>query len=266
MFLRARVLGWSSAALLWLIHPGVAAAQGGPPYFTNDPATPGPQRWEINFGYIPVVSAGQSTTSMPDIDLNFGVGKRIQLTFEVGWIRQAAKSEPSYYGVSQDEIGVKWRFVQTEKHELDISVFPQVAVTNPGRAIEPDLGPSLTLPIQIAKRLGPVIVNGELGYVLVHGGPNGWLAGIVAGHEKTIGHTKPKILEFDAEFYAAGDVNGQISRETIGGGVRYKLHPPVIVLAMAGWGVHRTLDSQPSFVAYAGLQFLLPTRPFEVGD
>ena len=46
-------------------------------------------------------------------------------------------------------------------------------------------------------------------------------------------------------------------------GARYKIHPPVILLAMAGRGLQRTADSQPSFVGYLGLQFLLPRRPFE---
>ena len=265
--MRVRVLVWSSALLLSLIRPCPVEAQGGPPYFTNDPATPGPFRWEINLGYIPVVSPVESEASIPDVDLNFGLGNRIQLTFEVGWMRLAAKPEPPRYGVSQDEIGVKWRFYDDDKQGLAISVFPQVAINNPASSsVEPDEGASLTLPVQISKRLGPVSVDGEFGYRIVHGGPNGWLVGVVAGHEKTIGHKKPKILEFDFEFYASGDVDGQVSHETIGGGVRYKVHPPVIVLAMAGWGIHRVLESQPSFVAYAGLQFLLPPRPFEKGD
>jgi hypothetical protein len=255
------------AGLLWLIHPWAVEAQGGPPYFTNDPATPGPLRWEINFGYIPQLSRVQSRTSMPDVDLNFGLGQRIQLTCEFSWVRLNIDPATPQYGLSQDELGVKWRFYDNDRQGLAISVFPQVAVNNPARAsVEPGEGASLTLPVQITKRLGPVSVDGEFGYTLVHGGPNGWLVGVVAGHEKTIGHKHPKLLEFDVEFYASGDVDGQLSQETIGGGVRYKLHPPVIVLAMAGRGLHHTLEGQPSFVAYVGLQFLLPPRPFEKGD
>jgi hypothetical protein len=30
-----------------------ALAQGGPPYYTNDPGTPGNLNWEINLGYMP---------------------------------------------------------------------------------------------------------------------------------------------------------------------------------------------------------------------
>ena len=265
--MRARVLVWSLASLLiWILRPCPVEAQGGPPYVTNDPATPGPLRWEINLGYIPLLSRGQSMTDMPDVDLNFGLGERIQLTFEFAWQRLNVQPAPAQYGLSQDELGVKWRFYDDDKRGLAVSVFPQVAFNNPAGSVEPELGASLTLPVQLSKRLGPISVNAELGYTLVHGAPNGWLVGVVAGHEKTIGHRKPKLLEFDFEFYGSGDVDGSVSRETIGGGVRYKLHPPVILLAMAGAGLQRTLPGQPSFVGYVGVQFLLPRRPFEKND
>jgi len=62
-------------------------AQGGPPYYTNDPGTPGNMNWEINFGYMPFLYNGQSLTHTPDVDINFGVGDRIQLTYESAWLR-----------------------------------------------------------------------------------------------------------------------------------------------------------------------------------
>ena len=92
------------------------------------------------------------------------------------------------------------------------------------------------------------------------------VAGVVAGHEKTIGHKKTRTVEFDAEFYAAGAVDGPVSQETVGAGVRYKIHPPVILLLMAGRGLQPAIQGQPSFVGYVGLQFLLPRRPFEKHD
>jgi len=44
--------------LLWIVlflflAASFAIAQGGPPYYTNDPGTPGNLNWEINFGYMP---------------------------------------------------------------------------------------------------------------------------------------------------------------------------------------------------------------------
>src|SRR5438105_1401253 len=99
---------------------------------------------------------------------------------------------------------------------LRLSVFIWLLCLIHPAAVEAEEGVNLTLPVEISKRLGPVTVNGEFGYRVMHAGPNGWLVGVVAGHEKTIGHKKPKILEFDVEFYASGDVTGQVLRKTIG--------------------------------------------------
>jgi hypothetical protein len=57
-------------------------AQGGPPFYTNDPGTPGNHHWEINLGYMPFFYSDQSASHIPDVDLNFGIGERIQLTYE----------------------------------------------------------------------------------------------------------------------------------------------------------------------------------------
>jgi hypothetical protein len=238
-----------------------AEAQGGPPYFTNDPGTPGDRQWEINVGIIPLVAADRSTTRTPDLDLNYGVGDRIQLTFEIGWIRQVVAPMPAKYGLSQDEIGVKWRFYGSELDKA-ISIFPQVSINNPTDSVERGIvppGASLTLPVEVTHHIGPVAVNGELGYVLVQSGANGWLAGVVAGHERRIRHRK-SIIEVDAEFYATGDIGGGLTQETFEGGLRLAIHPPFVLLAMAGRSLHH---STGSFAGYVGLQFLLPPKPFD---
>jgi len=76
--LRTLILFWA----LLILGTSVALAQGGPPYYTNDPGTPGNKDWEINFGYMPFLFRGQSISHTPDVDINFGVGDRIQLTYE----------------------------------------------------------------------------------------------------------------------------------------------------------------------------------------
>jgi hypothetical protein len=39
--------------LVYFFAATLAFAQGGPPYYTNDPGTPGHLNWEINLGYMP---------------------------------------------------------------------------------------------------------------------------------------------------------------------------------------------------------------------
>src|SRR5580704_7385479 len=94
--------------LLWL--PSMALAQGGPPYLTNDPGTPGNANWEINVGVLPTTLRGAASYQIPQFDLNFGLGDRIQLTYEVPYALATSSTTPSHTGWSNGLPGVKWRF------------------------------------------------------------------------------------------------------------------------------------------------------------
>lgn len=76
----------------------VANAQGGPPLITNDPVTPGNGNWEINLGLIPELTNTTHNVRVPQIDLNYGIGKHIQLNYEVPFVWQSAKGAPNATG------------------------------------------------------------------------------------------------------------------------------------------------------------------------
>jgi len=247
--------------LVWLLvflSPSVFA-QGGPPYYTNDPGTPGNLQWEINLAYMPFLYPDHSIAHTPDVDINFGLGDRIQLTYENAWLRVDNPS-PVKFGLGQDQLGFKWRFYDNKDSGFAVSLFPQVSINNLNNSVARGITPrgaSVILPLEFSKKLGPIDLNWEAGYNLVHRGPDGWLAGVVVGHEFT------KNLELDAEFYSTGTFHPSTDQETLGAGLRYKIHPPVILLLMAGRSVQTAGTSQPYFVGYFGFQFLLPPRPFE---
>jgi hypothetical protein len=248
-------------AVLGVLCCGSARAQGGPPYYTNDPGTPGNKQWEINLGYMPFLYNGQSISHVPDVDINFGVGDRIQLTFENAWLRVYEQPGPAKYGLGQNQLGVKWRFYDNPDNGWAISVFPQVSLNNPDSSVNRGITPrgaSLILPVEFSKKLGPIDLNWEVGYNLEHFGSDGWIAGVVAGHEFS------KKFEMDAEFYSTGAYRPVTSAETFGIGARYKIHPPFILLMMAGRSVESARNNgQPYFIGYFGMQFLLPPKPFE---
>jgi hypothetical protein len=69
------------ALLLFLpvVSAAAAYAQGGPPFITDHPGTPGNHHWEINFGWIANHNPGQSYYEIPDVDMNYGSGDKVQL-------------------------------------------------------------------------------------------------------------------------------------------------------------------------------------------
>src|ERR1700727_399003 len=78
---------WPRQLVLFLIVIPVLAtiahAQGGPPFRTDDPETPGNKHWEINFGFIGDRNPAAGAYQVPDFDINYGLGDRIQLKYEI---------------------------------------------------------------------------------------------------------------------------------------------------------------------------------------
>jgi len=234
--------------------------QGGPPYYTNDPGTPGNKNWEINLGYMPFFFEGQSISHTPDVDINFGLGDRIQLTYEDAWLRVQSHPDPVHYGMGQDQLGVKWRFYDTGEAGMAFSIFPQLSVNNPNHAVQRGITPpgaSLIVPLEFRRKLGPVDINAEAGYNFVHLGPDNWLTGLVVGRDLT---TR---LEVDFEFYQTGTFHPAFVQPTLDVGARYKLHRPIILLLMAGRAVEPARSNQPYFVGYFGVQLLLPPKSYD---
>lgn len=237
-----------------------ALAQGGPPYYTNDPGTPGPFDWEINLGYMPFYYSNQSVSHTPDVDINFGVGERIQLTYESAWLRVRNPSSPVKFGLNQSNFGVKWRFYDAGESGLSVSIFPQAFLNNPNDAVRRGITPAsegFLMPIEFSRKFGPVRVNYEFGYQFNHKGPDNWLNGLVLGHDFN------SKFEMDTEFYSQGSFHPAIAQPTLALGARYKIHKPVIVLLMSGRSLEPTRPNQSYFIGYFGLQFLLPPKSYD---
>jgi hypothetical protein len=232
----------------------VSIAQAGPPFLTNDPGTPGNTNWEINLASMQVVTRGASTYQVPQIDLNFGVGDRIQLTYEVPYVLQTSMSQPLQSGWGNGYPGVKWRFLDQGEDGWQMSLFPQMETAGSELARQKTIaapGPRYLLPVEVSKKLGPLDVDFEAGYYVAGHGPRERILGLVAGHSVS------ERLEFDAEIYDDRAYDGGPHSTTLDIGGRYKLHRGVIALFMAGRSVNGFADGQPEFMGYVGVQILL---------
>lgn len=153
-----------------------AFAEGGPPCHANDLGTHGNHNWEIKFAYMPFEYTNQFIAHTPDVEVNLVLGDRIQLTFENARLRVIDPSSPPKYGLGQDQLGVKRRYCNNEQSGFAISVLPQVSLNNPNQAADRGITPrsgSVILSVEFSKKLGPLSLNWEVGYNVIHAGGDG---------------------------------------------------------------------------------------------
>ena len=234
--------------------PRGAAAQGGPPYLTNDPGTPGSADWEINVGLAPSVAPDQTLYQIPQLDVNFGVGERLQLSVQIPYIVRAAPAEPAQAGWSNALAGAKWRFWDRGEGGWQISTFPQLETGGSALAQAKGVaapGPRFLLPFEAAKELGRLHLDVEVGYYFPWQGPDERFFGIVGGESLS-----PR-LELDAEVYDDRAIEAPPQNTTVDVGGRVKVRRGFILLLMAGRAFGRASRVPPEFEGYVGLQILL---------
>jgi hypothetical protein len=107
--------------LLLAIH----LARAGPPFVTDDPEPPPPGGWEINVPFILERASGSTEMDAPLFDLNYGLPD-IQLKLEVPIKIAHEDSNGTVAGAGDLLIGVKWRFFNSEKSQVQLGVYPQM--------------------------------------------------------------------------------------------------------------------------------------------
>jgi hypothetical protein len=249
-----RPLALLTAMTLLCTAPVAVHAQGGPPYLSNDPGTPGPRNWEINLATLPTVARNGSSYQVPQIDVNLGLGERIQLTYEVPYVLSTAHGAPTQGGWGNAYPGFKWRFLDQGESGWQLSAFPQVesglSAAAQGRGLGGP-GPRYLLPVEAAHQVGPLDLNAEVGYYVPSNGAHERILGFVAGH------TFSSKLELDAELYDDRAAHALPQQTTLDFGGRYPLHRGIIALFMAGRSISGTRSGQPEFTGYFGVQILL---------
>lgn len=197
-----RIKPWIPACTITLfaLGSGSAGAQAGPPFLTNDPGTPGNANWEINLASMQTIARGVGSYQVPQIDLNFGVGDRIQLTYEIPFILQTGTGQPLQSGWGNGYPGVKWRFLDQGEDGWQMSTFPQVETAASLLARQKGIavaGPRYLLPLEVTRKVGPLDIDFEAGYYVAGRAPGERILGFVAGRSVS------ERLELDAEIYAS---------------------------------------------------------------
>jgi hypothetical protein len=228
-----------------------ARGQGGPPMITDDPGTPGPGKWEINLAIAFEHRPGETAFDAPGIDLNYGVGDRIQLTLQGGPVALKRSDHVAIGGLGGTEAAVNWRFVDNKETDFAISMFPRVifnlSKSAPRRGLSDD-GTRFQLPFQISKGFGRIALDVEWGALASTVGPAEWLYGSVVAFEVT------KATTVMAELHGTSRTNFDNDGLTLNFGVRQNISDHVIFIGSLG----RELRSPEAraLIGYCGLQLL----------
>jgi hypothetical protein len=153
---------------------------------------------------------------------------------------------------------------------FSLGTYPQASINNPTSAVRRGIvenGPQYYVPMEFTAKTGWVNWNGEVGHwfgnKLV---PSRWGRGLIAGHEFN------DRLELYAEVYDLQDANrigtAPKQREFTAdfGGRQSLTHSNKIrLLFMGGRGIQAVArqNSEPNWIAYLGVQFLLGPKEEE---
>src|SRR5215469_4132725 len=109
----------------WLL--AVDFTQAGPPFVTDDPEPPPPGGWEINVPFIIEHASGSTEMDAPLFDLNYGLPNvQLKLEFPVEVVHQDGVGTAA--GAGDLVLGVKWRFLNNERTQLQLGTYPQLLV------------------------------------------------------------------------------------------------------------------------------------------
>ena len=265
--------------LVIAIGASTANAQGGPPFITDDPGTPGNHHWEINFGWIANHNPANASYQTPDIDMNYGWGDRIQLKYELPMAVATDPNNTTRAGLGESLLGIKWRPYEyhrageTKSDDnmlFSLGTYPQASINNPTSAVRRGIvenGPQYYLPMEFTAKTGWVNWNGEVGHwfgnKLI---PSRWGRGLIAGHEFS------DRLELYAEVYDLQDANriGTAPKQRaltadFGGRQSLTRSNKIRLLFMGGRAIQAVTrqNSEPNWIAYLGVQVLLGPKEEE---
>ncbi len=228
-------------------------AQGGPPMITDDPGTPGNGRFEINIAATLTGRPHEQSWGLPALDLNYGLGERIQLTLQTALVILKRSDHGAIGGLGNAEAAVKWRFLDEATSGFSVSTFPRVifnVVQSSVRRGLADDGTRAQCPVQVARKFGAFDIDFEFGPVLRSVGRSEWLYGIVGGVEVT------KTTECMAELHGTARTSFAQDVLTVNVGIRQKLSDGCLLIASLGHDV-RSPDGEPlELLGYCGVQIV----------
>jgi len=236
-----------------LIFSGVA--WGGPPLLTSDTGTPGNRHWEINTGLSLEKTISHVGVALRVVDINYGLGEMIQLKVELPWLFFKPEGEETRDGIGNSVLGIKWRFLDEERHGIAMSIYPQVEFNTARSSVDKglvDKGTKIILPFEMERKFGAVNVTGELGYIFNPENENQWFYGLAFGYKTS------ERIEWVGEIFGVTSSNFDWATHDLvfNLGFRWKLTNWLNLNTSAGRSLHAVAGNEKTLLFYTGLQFV----------
>jgi len=218
---------------------------------TDDPGTPGNKKWEINLALAFEHRPDGTSFNAPAIDLNYGVGDRIQLTLQGGPVVLKRSDHGAIGGLGGTEAALKWRFVDDDRAGVTMSMFPRVIFNisqSAARRGLADDGTRFQIPFQFVKSFPGFDLNLEWGPLVSTVGPAQWIYGILVGKDVT------KTTQLMAELHGTSRTNFDDDVLTANVGIRQKLNEHCVFIGSLGHEL-RSPEAR-ALIGYAGVQLL----------
>lgn len=242
--MRARYRHFGMLAFLSVLTLPVAA--------TEDTDTPGAGKWEINLGLSATRSGGTWEYGLPDADINYGLGERMQLL--LGGTRTSLHEPgmPARAGTGSATVGLKWRLIDQDQAGFALALFPQYS-WNPSSSAERrgivEPGTSLVLPLLLGVRRGDTGYYAEFGRTFENAGGSAWVRGV-----KFLRQCRENVecrIELQHEIVSASG-----HQTTASAGFKWALNDTWVVVSGIGRDVGRNRNGARGLIFNLGLQIL----------
>jgi len=227
-----------------------APASAGPPYQTDDPEPADLGHFEI-YMFSDGVNTRADTAGQSGFDINYGAAEDLRLTAVVPLGFDDPRDGRAAFGLSDIELGAKYRFLHQDDSGWDVSFFPQADLPTRSRAALGEDHASLFLPLWVQKDWGDWSTFGGGGYDVDHSGASRdfWFMGWALTYQLT------RALEVGAELYhSTPDMRGGKPSTGLGLGADYELSEHYHLLASFGPGIQNAAETN-SYSWYASLEF-----------
>ena len=232
---------------VFTVHKSFAQG-GGPPMLTDDPGTPGSNRWEINASFNSHI-AKLNEFEAPLIDVNYGWKKRTQLKIEMPYLIAETADKNFSGNAGSPLVGIKYRFIDEDSNFISVSCYPQGLIR-----IHTDDENEIKLPVQLEKSFGRLVVGEEIGFL--HENNTDYLI-----NGTLLGYRFSEKFETMGEIYFGKSTEQKKSTSGfINFGLRYELSKKFVFLSSFGTQIMtRKNEERENFFSFIGLQLYIFT-------